>query len=102
VNSTTSGNTDIVAVNVAPGVYEFDYTLPADGVCTFPIFYCTTPGEGFSGLFVFRNDGGGFQAHLRAASFDPGCTNPTEILGPDCMVVPTEKSSWGAIKALYN
>jgi hypothetical protein len=102
VNSTTSGNTDLVAVNVAPGVYEFDYTLPADAVCTFPIFYCTAPGDNFSGLFVIRNDGVGFQAHLRAASFDPGCTNPTEILGPDCQTVPIEESSWGTIKTLYN
>lgn len=102
VNSTTNGNVDLVAVNVGPGVYEFDFTMPEDGVCTYPIFYCTTPGDGFSGIFVIRDDGGPFQAHLRAATFDPGCTNPKEIIGPDCQTVPVEESSWGAIKMLYN
>jgi len=102
VNSSTTGNTDLVATNVAPGVYEFDYTLPTDAVCTFPVFYCTTPGAGNTGLFVIGDDGVGFQAHLRAASFDPGCTNPMSILGPNCQTVPTEESSWGAIKALFN
>ncbi|UCH85094.1 MAG: hypothetical protein JSW50_05235, partial [Candidatus Latescibacterota bacterium] len=102
VNSTATGNTDLVAVNVAPGVYAFDFTLPADALCTFPIFYCTTPGEYSTGLLVIRDDGVNFQAHLRASSFDAGCTNPIELVGPECETVPVEKSSWGAIKALYD
>jgi len=101
VNSSSVGNTDLIAVNVGVGVYEFEYTMPEDGVCTFPIFYCTTPGDYFTGLFVVRSDGALYQAHLRAASFEAGCTNPTELLGPDCMTVPADDSSWGAIKALY-
>jgi hypothetical protein len=101
VNSTTHGNTDIVANNVGVGVYEFTFTMPTDAVCTFPIFYCTTPGDNSSGMFVTRNDGGMFQAHLRAASFDPGCTNPHELKGPDCMTVPTDNKTWGQVKSLY-
>ncbi len=101
VNSTTHGNTDIVATNVGVGVYQFDYTMPTDAVCTFPIFYCTTPGNNASGSFVVRNDGGMFQAHLRAASFSAGCTNPVQLKGPDCMTVPTDNKTWGAIKVLY-
>jgi len=102
INSTTHGNTDIVATYVSPGVYEFEFTLPADAVCTFPIFYCVTPGEYNTGLYVMRDDGGMFQAHLRSATFEAGCTNPTENLGPDCQVVPNEESTWGKVKALYN
>ncbi len=101
VNNTDFGNTDLVATNVAPGVYEFDFTLPVDAGCTFPINYCTTPGSNSTGIKVIRDDGVGNQAHLRASSFGAGCTNPTEILGPDCAPVPTEESTWGKIKALY-
>ena len=100
VNSST-GNTDLVATLVVPGTYKFTYTLPANGVCTFPIFYCTTPGQSNSGLNVDRNDGGPFMAHLRAASFGPGCTNPTPILGGECAIVPTHPSTWGKLKSIY-
>jgi hypothetical protein len=102
VNSTVVGNTDLVATFVAPGVYEFDFTMPLDALCTLPIFYCTTPGAGNTGLFVHRDDGVAFQAHLRASSFEPGCTNPTELIGPECGPVPVRDASWGAIKTLYN
>ena len=54
-----------------------------------------------SGLFVHRNDGGAFQAHLRAASFGPGCSNPTEIVGGDCLVTPTRPSTWARVKSFY-
>ena len=101
VNSSNSGNTDIVATLVVPGTYKFTYTLPPNGMCTFPIFYCTTPGQNNSGLVVQRNDGGAFQAHLRAATFGPGCTNPQPILGGDCAIVPTRPSTWGRVKSFY-
>ncbi|MDH3497857.1 MAG: hypothetical protein OER21_13935 [Gemmatimonadota bacterium] len=101
VNSTTHGNTDIVATYVSDGVYQFNYTMPTDGVCTFPIFYCTTPGNAYTGIFVVRNDGGMFQAHLRAASFDAGCTNPQALIGPACQTVPVDEATWGQVKALY-
>jgi hypothetical protein len=42
-----------------------------------------------------------FQAHLRAATFEAGCTNPMEILGPDCQTVSTENTTWGAVKDHY-
>ena len=100
VNSST-GNTDLVATLVVPGTYKFTYTLPANGVCTFPIFYCTTPGQNNSGMRVNRNDGANFQAHLRAAAFAPGCTNPQPILGGDCGLVPTRPSTWGKLKSIY-
>ncbi len=105
VNSSTPGYeyTDLVAVYVSPGVYKFDFTLPAGAWCTLPIFYCTTPGEWLtSGLRVRRSDGGNFQAHLRASLFGAGCTNPVMIIGPECGAVPVEPSCWGAIKALYD
>lgn len=101
--------TDLVATYVAPGSYEFDFTLPEDAWCTLPILYCTTPGEWLTtGVFVIRHDGAGntqgvpFSAHLRASSWSEGCTNPTMILGPECGAVPNETSSWGVIKTLYN
>jgi len=101
VNSTSSGNTDLVAIFVATGVYTFDFTVPAGTSCTMPIFYCTAPGDDSSGLFVIRDDGLSFQAHLRASTFDVGCTNPQEIIGPDCGAVPVDQSTWGRVKALY-
>jgi hypothetical protein len=102
VNSSTHGNTDIVATYVSDGVYEFDYTLPMDAVCTFPIFYCTTPGDASTGIVVIRDDGGMYQAHLRASTFGMGCTNPVENEGPECLTVPNEDSTWGKVKALYD
>ncbi len=101
VNSSNSGNTDLVATLVAAGTYKFSYTLPIGAICTFPIFYYTTPGANNTGLLVNRNDGVGFQAHLRAATFGPGCTSPTAIIGGDCLVVPTRSSTWGAVKSFY-
>ena len=99
VNGST-GNTDLVATLVAPGTYKFSYTVPVNGVCTFPIFYCTTPGQNNSGIKVNRNDGANFQAHLRAAAFGPGCTNPQPILS-GCGLVPTRPSTWGKLKSIY-
>ena len=100
VNAST-GNTDLIATLVAPGTYRFTYTLPANGACTFPIFYCTTPGQNNTGTRVNRNDGANFQAHLRAAAFAPGCTNPRPILGGGCGLVPTLPSTWGKLKSIY-
>jgi len=99
INSST-GNTNLVATLVVPGTYKFTYTLPANGVCTFPIFYCTTPGQNNSGIKVNRNDGAKFQAHLRAATFAAGCTNPQPI-GGDCGLTPTRPSTWGKLKSIY-
>jgi hypothetical protein len=105
VNSWTTGNTDLVATYVSPGVYKFDYFFPRDAICTFRIFYCTTPGISNSGRFAIRNDGVGYQALLRSSRFEgvgAGCTNPIPIEGPECGgVLDTEDSSWGAIKAYY-
>jgi hypothetical protein len=105
VNSSTPGyyHVDLVAYYVADGVYEFDYALPANAVCTMPIFYCTTPGDTTTGYFARRDDGGNKQAHLRASVFSPGCTYPAMITGPECGgTVPVGESTWGKIKALYN
>jgi hypothetical protein len=96
------GNTDLVAYYVSPGVYRFNYYLPANAICTMPVFYCTTPGDGQSGMFARRSEGIAFQAHLRAAYFDEGCANPEPISNGTCGTVPAEESSWGAIKTLYN
>ena len=108
VNSSTPGYeyTDLVATLVSPGVYQFNYTLPAAAWCTLPIFYCTTPGQWLTtGLFVVGTNlgpnGKYFEAHLRASTWSPGCTNPTPILGPECGLIGVDESSWGAIKAIY-
>lgn len=101
VNSSATGNTDVVATRVSPGVYRFSFTLPANAVCTYPIRYCTTPGKASSGYFVLRDDGGSFQAHLRAATFGPGCTKPSTITGADCKPVPTVMRTWGELKLIY-
>lgn len=101
VNNSAGGNVDLVATLIAPGTYAFDYTVPLTAACTGPIFYCTTAGRGGSGTHVHRNDGEKFQAHLRVATFGPGCTNPTEVSGPDCATVPTRSRTWGNVKAIY-
>jgi len=101
VNSSNTGNVDLVATNVAPGIYEFEYTVPADGMCTLPVFYCTVPGVGSSGIFAIRSDGVMWQAHLRVSTFEAGCTNPSEILGGDCAPIDTEASTWGTLKTFF-
>ena len=99
LNSSGSGNTDLVATKVSTGTYTFSFTVPIDATCTFVIFYCTTPGQANSGLMVLRNDGGKFQAHLRASSFGPGCSAPTPITG--CTTVPVRSTTWGLLKVHY-
>jgi hypothetical protein len=101
VNSSSAGNTDLVAYYVAPGVYAFEFTVPVGTYCTMPVFYCTVPGNPNTGHFVVRDDGAAYQAHLRAATFYPGCTAPQEIVGDACGPVATDNSTWGRVKALY-
>jgi len=98
VNSTVTGNTDLVATNTGPGTYVFSFTMPANAMCTYPLFYCTTPGQANTGLMVVRIGGGMFQAHLRASTFGPGCSNPTPVPGCETAV---RQSSWGALKVHY-
>ena len=94
-------NADLTAHFVSPGVYYFDFTVPLDASCTLPIFYCTTPGQANTGILAKESDGGPFGVHLRASTFGPGCTNPVEIQGPNCRVVPTRPSTWGKVKSFY-
>ena len=102
VRNGTTGNMNIVATYVSPGAYQFNVTMPADAQCTYPIIYCISPSPPVSALFVIRNDGSPFQAHLRASTFGPGCTNPEEIYEwPYCGAVPAENSTWGRVKSLY-
>ncbi len=108
VNSSVPGYeyTDLVATLVSTGVYQFNYTLPAGAWCTFPIFYCTVPGQWLTtGLFVVGTNldphGNPYVAHLRASTWGPDCTNPMPILGPECGAVGVEDMSWGGIKAIY-
>jgi hypothetical protein len=91
--------------DVEPGK-TFELTIDhvvecASSVCTMPIQYCTTPGETDTGMFVRRNDGDSFQAHLRASSFGPGCTLPGALQGGDCYVSPTRSSTWARVKSFY-
>ena len=99
INSSGSGNTDLVATNVGPGTYTFSFAMPANAACTFVIFYCTTPGQVNTGIMVTRNDGGPFQAHLRASTFGPNCTAPTPI--STCTTVDVRPSTWSLVKTYY-
>ncbi len=101
VNSSGVGNTDAVATQMVPGTYRFTFAIPAGARCTMPIFYCTMPGVGSSGMFVRRNDGDMFQAHLRMASFGSGCTNPDALEGGDCLAVATRARTWAQVKSIY-
>ena len=97
----SGGNVDLVATRTGPGQYVFSLTIPLGFTCTGPIFYCTTAGNPSTGLFVQRSDGGKHQAHVRAATFGPGCTNPTTISGPGCATVFTFSRRWGQVKDIY-
>lgn len=110
INSSIPGYeyNDLLATYVSPGVYRFNFTLPASAWCTLPILYCTTPGEWLTtGLFVIRHDGAvnsqgvPYAVHLRASTFGAGCAAPTAILGPECGGLGTEESNWGAVKGIY-
>jgi hypothetical protein len=101
LNSSPPENADFVATFVAPGSYQFTVTLPLDASCTMPIFYCTTPGEANTGILVRSNVDDKFGVHLRAATFDAGCTNPVEVPGDGCLIVPVRPSTWGKVKAIY-
>jgi hypothetical protein len=97
VDSSISGNTDIVATRVGPGTYQFDYRVPANARCTMPILHCATAGAANSGSFTRRSDGGSYEVHLRAASFGPACANPQEV----CELTPARSHSWGRLKTIY-
>jgi len=99
VNSSVTGNQDLVAQWVAPGVYDFDITLPANASCTLPVFYCTTPGRANRGLNAIRHDGVSFQAHLRIATFDGTCGNPQPV--NTCDPLPTRARTWAKVKSIY-
>jgi hypothetical protein len=94
-------NTDLIATNIGPGMYQFTFTVPADASCTMPIYYCTTPGQANTGILVKSSSNPGFGTHLRASTFGPGCTNPVEIQGPNCQIVPSRPTSWGLVKRFY-
>lgn len=101
ISQTNPQNADLVATLVAPGTYQFSFTVPLTANCTLPIFYCTTPGVSNSGLFAWRSDGIAKMVHFRASTWGPGCTNPVEIQGDNCRVTPTRSSTWGVVKSIY-
>ena len=72
VKNSSAGNQCLTAFQQAPGVYKFTITMPADSCNTFPITYGSCDPDAV--LFARRNDGGNFQSHLRAATFDGTCT----------------------------
>jgi hypothetical protein len=101
INSSSVGNTDVVATNVGPGTYEFTFPIPANARCTMPLFYCVQPGESNTGLMLRRRDGEDFQAHLRMASFGPQCSSPTALNGGECLATPTVSRTWSQVKQIY-
>ena len=72
VKNSSSGNVCFTAMQQATGVYTFTITMPAEACNTFPITYGSCDAD--AALFARRNDGGNFQSHLRAATFDGTCT----------------------------
>ena len=100
-SQTDPQNTDLVATLVAPGVYEFTFTVPIDASCTMPIFYCTTPGVPQSGILAKSSADPSKGVHFRASTFGPGCTDPVEIQGPNCRTVPARPSTWSRVKSFY-
>ena len=73
VKNSSTGNQCLTAFQQAPGVYKFTITLPAESCNTFPITYGSTGCDESTASFARRNDGGNFQSHLRAATFDGSC-----------------------------
>lgn len=71
VKNSNSGNMCLTGFNQAPGVYTFTITMPSNSCLTFPITYGSCDPD--SAKFARRNDGGNFQSHLRAATFDGSC-----------------------------
>ncbi len=98
VMSSTRGNTLLVARNVAPGVYEFDTTIPPNACGTTPIRYGLTGTLPNTGWVVGRHDSGSSQAHLRASVFGAGCTSPTPIV---CATTAASAHTWGELKSIY-
>ena len=72
VKNSNTGNTCVTASLVSTGVYEFEFTMPAEACATFPILYCTNNCSSNSGTFVqdLLQDGVG---HLRTSYFDGNC-----------------------------
>ena len=77
VKSSNTGNVCLTASKVATGTYVFATTMPVNACHTYPITYCTSACGGSSGFVARRSDGGNKASHLRAATFGPGCSNPT-------------------------
>jgi len=71
VKSSNTGNVCLTAIQDGTGVYKFTITMPADSCQTYPITYGSCDPD--SAIFARRNDGGNFQSHLRAATFDGSC-----------------------------
>lgn len=84
VKNSSAGNQVLIALQDGVGVYKFTITMPANACNTFPITYGSA--EEKDALFARRNDGGNFQSHLRAATFDGSCNltgEDTECGGQD-------------------
>jgi hypothetical protein len=88
----------VTARKRSAGEYEFDYLVPAGACQELQLRYGVTNGRVDSGYEAGRHDDGSEQAHLRACTFQPGCTNPTTII---CGMTPTLSSSWGQLKSIY-
>ncbi len=92
------GNTFLTASLVSTGTYTFNYTVPANGCETFPVRYCATQGSPNSGFAAGFQAGTGTTVHLRASTFQAGCTFPVEI---SCTTTPVEPATWGSMKSIY-
>src|SRR5206468_1416629 len=90
VKNTNTGNVCVTATKTVDQTYVFDFTMPlsaTQSACgTYPIDYCTSNCDPTTGIRARTEDGDDKQAHLRAATFGPGCSSPVEDTncGPTC------------------
>jgi len=82
VKSSNTGNQCLTATKLSTGTYTFTITMPANSCATYPITYGSTGCDPSTAIFARRNDGGNFESHLRAATFDGTCTKTGEDV--DC------------------
>lgn len=86
----------VLAVKLATGEYQFDFTMPSNACGPYRIKYCLYCIEDETGFIVEKQTGGG-ECDLFPAEFSDDCSTRTPVHCP----TPVEPSTWGTIKGLY-
>jgi hypothetical protein len=87
----------MIANQVSPGIYQFDFTMPSNGCGSYQVRYCLYCIESESGFAAGKKDGSSGESHLHPGEFTADCT----IWSPVECPMPVEPSTWGAIKSVY-